>query len=94
MQEVSEAGAKNAPGQQQAVDIILDEVEVTSPAHRNTGRGIRELGPADRVEGFETQKLTAQGKKEKTIADNEEIELHEREKFRTVPNNGGPGATF
>ena len=52
------------------------------------------FGPADRVEGFETQKLTAQGKKEKTIADNEEIELHEREKFRTVPNNGGPGATF
>jgi hypothetical protein len=83
----------NPPGQQKSVEIILDGVTVTSPERRRTGRQIRELGPADRVEGFETQELNPQGKKKRTIRDDEETELHKGERFRTVPNEGGPGAS-
>jgi hypothetical protein len=73
------------------VEIILDDKEVTSPSRRRNGKQIRELGPKDRVDGFETQEVNAQGKKTRTIRDDEEIELHEDERFRTVPNEGGPG---
>jgi hypothetical protein len=74
------------------VEIILDGIEVTSPLRRQTGLGIRKLGPTDRVDGFETQEVNKEGKKIRTIPDGEEIELHEDERFRTVPNKGGPGA--
>src|SRR5437016_3364441 len=80
-----------SPGQDRPVSIILDTVSVTSPSRRRNGKQIRELGNPDRVEGFETQRLNPQGKKEKTIPDTEEVELHEGEKFRTVPSEGGPG---
>lgn len=92
MEEIQDK-AVEAPGQQRPVEIILDGAEVTSPSRRLNGRQIRELGPADRVDGFETQKLMPNGKKERTIGDTEEIELHEDDRFRTVPNNGGPGET-
>lgn len=84
--------AQDAPGQDQLVQIYLDGVLVPSPSRRLTGRQIRELGPADRVDGFETQQVNAQGKKIRTIGDSEETELHKDERFRTVPNTGGPGA--
>ena len=93
MPEISENVHNDAPGQAQSVEIILDGVEVVSPAKRLTGRQIRELGPKDRVDGFETQEVNEQGKKIRTIGDNEEVELHKHERFRTVPNFGGPGAT-
>jgi len=79
-------------GQDRAVRIILDSVPVTSPERERTGRQIRELGPADRVNGFETQELNKDGKKKRTIRDDEEIKLHTDERFRTVPSEGGPGA--
>ncbi len=94
MAEVSEKPVQDAPGQQQSVEIYLDGVLVTSPSRRLTGRQIRELGPKDRVDGFETQEVNAQGKKIRTIGDSEETELHKHEHFRTVPNTGGPGATL
>ncbi len=94
MQEVTESAKNEAPGQQGPIEIILDGVTRTSPTRRLNGRQIRELGPADRVDGFETQKLTPNGKKERTIPDTEEVELHKDDRFRTVPNNGGPGAAF
>lgn len=76
------------------VEIILDGVPVTAPSKRLTGLQIRELGPSDRVSGFETQEVDKNGKKIKTIPDNQEVELHKDERFRTVPNFGGPGASF
>lgn len=94
MHEATEAVKHEAPGQQGPVKIILDGAEVTSPSRRLTGLQIRELGPTDRVDGFETQKLTHNGKKERTIGDNDEVELHNGDRFRTVPNNGGPGAAL
>lgn len=74
-----------------SVVILLDEREVTSPSRRRNGRQIRELGPADRVEGFETQEIDKKGKKVRTIRDDQEIQLHEHDRFRTVPSEGGPG---
>lgn len=94
MAEVSEKPVQETHGRHESVRIYLDGVLVTSPSRRLTGRQIRELGPADRVDDFETQKVNAQGKKERTIGDNEEVELHEHERFRTVPNHGGPGASL
>lgn len=93
MAELSKNIEKDARGQEMSVEIILDGNKVTSPARRLTGRQIRELGPRDRVDGFETQEVNDQGKKIKTIPDNQEEELHKDERFRTVPNFGGPGAT-
>ncbi len=92
MAEVTEKAIQDAPGQQQSVQICLDGVLVTSPSRRLTGRQIRQLGPQDRVDGFETQEVNAQGKKIRTIGDSEETELHKDERFRIVPNHGGPGA--
>ena len=63
MAEVSEKPVQDAPGQQKSVEIYLDGVLVTSPSRRLTGRQIRELGPRDRVDGFETQEVNAQGKR-------------------------------
>jgi len=80
------------PMQERSVRIILDGATVTSPERRRTGKQIRELGRAGRVEGFETQEVTPEGKKIRTIRDDEEIELHTDEHFRTVPSEGGPGA--
>ncbi len=80
-----------APGQERPVEIILDEKPVTSPSRRRNGLQIRQLGPADRVEGFETQEVDKKGKKIRTIRDDEEVELHAGERFRTIPNQGGPG---
>jgi len=79
------------PEEDRPVEIILDGKPVTSPSRRRTGLQIRQLGPADRVEGFETQEVDKQGKKIRTIPDDKEIELHKDERFRTVPNEGGPG---
>ena len=79
-------------GQDVPVSITLDGHEVTSPSRRRNGLQIRELGPTDRVAGFETQEVDKQGRKIKTIRDDETVELHEEERFRTVPNEGGPGA--
>jgi hypothetical protein len=83
---------KTPPGQDRDVEIVLDDKPVTSPERQRTGRQIRELGPADRVEGFETQEVNPKGKKIRTIRDDEVTELHKGERFRTVPNEGGPGA--
>lgn len=94
MAEVSEQSVQDAPGKKKSVEIFLDGALVTSPSHRLTGRQIRELGPHDRVDGFETQEVNAQGKKIRTIGDSEETELHKDERFRTVPNHGGPGAAL
>ena len=79
-------------GQDQPLEIVLDDVNVVSPSRRRTGRQIRELGSPDRVEGFETQEVNDKGKKIRTIRDDQEIELHPGQRFRTVPNEGGPGA--
>jgi hypothetical protein len=76
------------------VEIYLDGELVISRLKTQTGRQIRELGPSDRVDGFETQEVDEHGKKKRTIGDTELIEIHEHERFRTVPNHGGPGATF
>ncbi len=92
MAEATEKAVQDAPGQEQSVQIYLDGVLVTSPSRRLTGLQIRQLGPQDRVDRFETQEVNAQGKKIRTIGDSEETELHKDERFRTVPNNGGPGA--
>ena len=94
MAEVSEKSTHEAPGQQRPIEIYLDGQLVLSPSRQLTGRQIRELGPQDRVDGFETQEVNAQGKKVRTIGDNEEVELHKDERFRTVPNHGGPGAAL
>jgi hypothetical protein len=81
-----------SPGQDQPVQIILDGNPVTSPTRRANGLQIRELGPSDRVKGFETQEVNCEtGKKIKTIRDDETVELRKDECFRTVPNEGGPG---
>ena len=74
------------------IEIYLDGELVISHSKVLTGLQIRELGPADRVQGFETQEVDRQGKKIRTIPDNEKVEIHEHERFRTVPNHGGPGA--
>ena len=76
------------------IEIYLDGELVISHSKTLTGRQIRELGPADRVDGFETQEVDEHGKKKRTIGDTEEIEIHEHERFRTVPNHGGPGAAL
>lgn len=82
------------PGQDRPVDITLDGKTVTSPSRRRNGRQIRELGDPNRVDGFETQRINCKsGKKEQTIRDDETVELHPNECFRTVPNAGGPGAS-
>jgi hypothetical protein len=83
---------KTAPGQDKPVEIELDGKPATAPERRLNGLQIRQLGDPNRVDGFETQKLNPNGKKERTIPDTEVIELHANEKFRTVPNQGGPGA--
>jgi hypothetical protein len=88
---MSDGHALEREGRVTTVEIILDGKDVTSPSRELNGRQIRELGPKDRVDGFETQQVNAQGKKERTIRDDEEITLHEHERFRTVPNEGGPG---
>jgi hypothetical protein len=82
----------SSPGQERAVEIVLDEEPVTGPERRVNGKQIRELGPQDRVDGFETIEVNEKGKKIKTIRDDEEVELHKGERFKTVPNEGGPGA--
>jgi hypothetical protein len=74
------------------IEIYLDGELVISRSNRLTGRQIRELGPSDRVDGFETQEIDDRGKKKRTIGDSEVVEIHEHERFRTVPNHGGPGA--
>jgi hypothetical protein len=74
-----------------AVEIILDGANVISPSRRRNGLEIRQLGPPDRVSGFETQEINKEGKKIRTIRDDEFVELHPDERFRTVPNEGGPG---
>ena len=76
------------------IEIYLDGELVISHSKTLTGRQIRELGPADRVDGFETQEVDEHGKKKRTIGDTEQIEIHEHERFRTVPNHGGPGAAL
>jgi hypothetical protein len=76
------------------IEIYLDGELVLSKSKRLTGREIRELGPADRVDGFETQEINSQGKKVRTVGDTEQVDIHEHERFRTVPNHGGPGASF
>ena len=81
-------------GQDNSVEIILDDKPVTSPSRRRTGLQIRELGPPDRVNGFETQEVNDKGKKIKTIRDDQEVELHRDERFRTIPNEGGPGGNI
>lgn len=91
--EQSTKGGSDAHGQDAPVGIYLDGVLVTSPSKRRNGREIRQLGPADRVDGFETQEVNPQGKKIRTIRDDETIELHKEERFRTVPNEGGPGGS-
>ena len=75
-------------------EIYLDGELVISRSKTLNGRQIRELGPADRVDGFETQEVDERGKKVRSIGDTEEIEIHEHERFRTVPNHGGPGASL
>jgi hypothetical protein len=79
------------PSHDHSVEIVLDGRQVTSPSRRRTGRQIRELGPADRIDGFETQEIDKQGRKVRTIRDDEVVELHKEERFRTVPSEGGPG---
>ena len=81
------------PGQDRAIQIELDGKPVTAPERRLNGLQIRELGDPNRVSGFETQEIDKKGKKIRTIADDQEIELHEDERFRTVPSQGGPGAS-
>jgi hypothetical protein len=76
------------------VEIYLDGELVISRSNTLTGLQIRELGPVDRVDGFETQEIDERGKKKRTIGDTEQVEIHEHERFRTVPNHGGPGAAF
>ncbi len=77
-------------GQDRPVDFYLDGALVTGRTSM-TGIEIRRLGPANRVDGFETQQITPDGKKIRTIGDNETVHVHENEYFRTVPNEGGPG---
>jgi len=91
MAEVSEKSTHEEPGQQRSIEIYLDGQLVISPSRQMTGRQIRELGTQDRVDGFETQDVNDQGKNVRTIGDNEQLELHKDERFRTVPNHGGPG---
>src|SRR5580704_2244191 len=76
------------------IEIYLDGELVVSHSKVLTGLQIRELGPPDRVNGFETQEVDRHGKKIRTIGDNEKVEIHEHERFRTVPNHGGPGAAL
>lgn len=76
------------------IEVYLDGELVISHSKVLTGLQIRELGPSDRVDGFETHEVDRQGKKIRTIGDDEKVELHEHERFRTVPNHGGPGAAL
>jgi hypothetical protein len=73
------------------IEIYLDGDLVLTRSKILTGRQIRELGSADRVDGFETQEVDDCGKKKRTIGDTEQVEIHEHERFREVPNHGGPG---
>jgi hypothetical protein len=81
------------PDKDRAIQIELDGKPVIAPRRRLNGLQIRELGDPNRVSGFETQEIDKKGKKIRTIADDQEIELHEDERFRTVPCQGGPGAS-
>jgi hypothetical protein len=83
---------KEPPGQNRDIEIVLDGETRWAPEPKLNGRQIRQLGPATRVDGFETQEINPQGKKIKTVMDDETVELHKGEMFRTVPNEGGPGA--
>lgn len=74
------------------IRIVLDDEPRASELDHLNGRQIRELGPVERVDGFETQEVDEHGKKKRTIPDGEVIKLHEGERFRTVPSHGGPGA--
>ena len=76
------------------IEIYLDDELVVSRSKTLTGRQIRELGPADRVDGFETQEIDERGKKKRTIGDTEQVEIHEHERFRTVPCHGAPGGAL
>lgn len=88
-----EVGGSHHPGHHAVnIEIYLDGELVISHLKVLNGRQIRALGPADRVDGFETQEVDKHGKKIRTIGDTEEVEIHEHERFRTVPNHGGPGA--
>lgn len=78
-------------GQDSPIEITLDDKVVTSPSRHQNGLQIRQLGPVERVDGFETQQVNDKGKKIKTIGDDDTIELHPNDHFRTVPNEGGPG---
>lgn len=90
MQTAQESNSTQPP-HDHPVDIVLDEQDVVAPRSHLNGLQIRQLGPANRVDGFETQEINANGKKVRTIPDGEEIHLHENQRFRTVPNDGGPG---
>ena len=89
MSQENEMGAEER--KHHGVEIFLDGKEVRSPERRRTGLQIRELGDPSRVEGFQTEEVDKHGKKIRTIRDDEEIELHKHERFRTVPCHGGPG---
>ncbi len=93
MSHPTELSSQTANHDLGAIEIILDDKEVIAPQRRLTGKQIRELGPKERVDGFETQEVNHQGKKIRTIPDEGETELHKDERFRTVPNKGGPGAS-
>src|SRR5690349_16036968 len=81
-------------GQDGPVVINLDGVDVTSPSRKRSGLQIRQLGSPDRVDGFETQRIDCKTQKKlQTIRDDETVELHPGECFKTVPNGGGPGDT-
>lgn len=82
---------ENPSPQDTPIEIILDDLPRTSPSRRRNGLQIRELGDPARVEGFQTEEINKQGKKIRTIRDDETIELHKEERFRTVPAQGGPG---
>ena len=89
--ETGQAANEHQQDHDHAVNIVLDGQNVVAPRSRLNGLQIRQLGPETRVSGFETQEVNANGKKIRTIPDGEEIHLHEHQRFRTVPSEGGPG---
>ena len=89
--ETGQAANQQKQAHDHTVNIVLDGQNVVAPISHLNGLQIRQLGPANRVDGFETQEINPNGKKERTIPDGEEIHLHENQRFRTVPNDGGPG---
>jgi hypothetical protein len=90
-QVVNQSEAVGAGEKDHSVEIILDGETVVSPSRRRTGLQIRQLGNPERVDGFQTEEVDKNGKKIRTIRDDEEVELHKDERFRTVPSHGGPG---